>query len=147
MGEINGGNNMKTETQTVKQDNCSGCSISTLIPPANCKRYNRWTNYETWVAHLSFRDSAGTQARISEAAKDLLRRARSSAEKGHKQEERATHDLCKYLEELVRAGYPANLGAGMYADLLNASISQINFHEIAEYIIQQVKGPSSREMA
>ena len=96
------------------------------------KKYNGWTNYETWNVALWFdNDSSEYWAEI---AQDSYFAA--EADDTFTKEENATFILADSMKESVEENTPTV--TGMYADLLNASLSEVNWHEIAEHFIDEV---------
>ena len=77
--------------------------------------YNGWTNYETWNVKLWLDNEEGSQ-------REVARMARRSA---------SAYDLGQALRDMVTEDAP-DLGASMYADLLGAALSEVNWLEIAE---------------
>ena len=76
--------------------------------------YNGWTNYETWNVALWIDNEPGTY----EEARDMARRARSAG------------DLATRVRAWVEDMAP-DLGASMFADLLGAALSEVDWDEIA----------------
>ena len=96
------------------------------------KRYNGWTNYETWNVTLWFdNDSSEYWAETAQECFD-----NAQADQTFTREENATFALSHSMKELVEENTPTV--TGMYADLLNASLSEVNWHEIAEHFIEEV---------
>jgi len=94
--------------------------------------YNGWTNYETWNAALWMGEGSAeywaeqAQECFDDAeACDTFSRAENAA---FALAERMEADSDERTEELAGV-------TGMYADLLNAALSQINWHEIARHYI------------
>ena len=81
-----------------------------------CKRYNGWTNYETWNVALWLANEQGSHFHFVERAYAL---------------EGETWALTKEIEEYVREDAP-DLGASTYGDLLGAALSSVNWYAIAE---------------
>ncbi len=79
--------------------------------------YNGWTNYETWAVNLWLENDQGTRESIQEIA--------TTAD--------SIYDLQGAIRDEVEENGP-DLGASMYADLLNAAFSEINYYEIAEHL-------------
>lgn len=89
-------------------------------------RYNGWTNYETWCAGLWLDQDAGYW---SDTAQDILRQENNDRED-------AVYELGQVMESYHDEFMPAV--EGVYADLLGASMSRINWHEIAGHYIDEV---------
>ena len=89
--------------------------------------YNGWTNYETWCAALwmdnDLNDYWGNEAR------DILRQENNDRED-------AVYELARVMESYHDEFTP--VVEGLYADLLGASMSRINWHEIAGHYIDEV---------
>jgi hypothetical protein len=82
------------------------------------KTYNGWSNYETWNAKLWLDNDQGTA--------DEMNRMARHAEAGK---------LAQEIKAFVLECSP-DLGASMFADLLNAALSEVDWYEIAEAYIQ-----------
>jgi hypothetical protein len=80
------------------------------------KTYNGWSNYETWNVALWI----DNEQDLYKDAKEMARRAKST---GH-----LAHDLKDWIGEMA-----PDLGATMWADLLNAALSEVDWYEIAEH--------------
>jgi hypothetical protein len=103
------------------------------------KTYNGWTNYETWVVNLwmdndepSYRHHKGMAQEAYDAAEQ---------DKYFTREERATLDLSDMLkEEYEEAMYDLleDHTASVWSNLLGAALSEVNWHEIAEHLIDDV---------
>ena len=90
------------------------------------ERYNGWTNYETWCANL-WLDQDSEYWR--ESVQDIV------SEQGYDRED-STYELSRVMESYHDEFAPAT--EGMYADLLNASMSRINWYEIAGHYVDEV---------
>ena len=91
------------------------------------KTYNGWTNYETWIAGMYFDGNYTGEETYSEVRHMVKRLA-------HK----GPWHVGEYLKEELQGCIP-DMGASLAADLLNAAISEINFHELAEHYIQELE--------
>ena len=81
--------------------------------------YNGWTNYETWLVNL-WLDNDGGSNYYREIAQE---------------NELDTYDLSKVIKETIEADQPES--TGMYADMIGAAISKVNFFEIAEHYTEE----------
>jgi len=101
------------------------------------KKYNGWTNYETWAVALWLDNDETTCDYWAEAARNCLSEAPDAeqVESGvWTTEEAATYGLATQLKEDVCSGSPLE-EAGMYADLLNAALGSVNWDEIAGHLV------------
>ena len=86
------------------------------------KGYNGWTNYETWAVKL-WLDNEETSYRY------WLECARHFRESDGDDKDKSAYRLAKMLKEQIEEGSP--LSSGMYADLLGAALSMVDWREIA----------------
>ena len=84
--------------------------------------YNGWYNYETWNFKLWLDNEQETQNMVNSLIIDC---------------KRDVHKLSKELEQYAYDGLP--LLKGFYSDLLNASLREINFYEVATAYIEDLK--------
>lgn len=109
------------------------------------KTYNGWTNYETWVVNLWIGNEEGdyrywqaaAQECYDEAGEGVSAYAKFTGREIFTREERAVLALEKQLKSEIEENAP-DLGASMFADLLNAAMSEVNWHEIAAGMIDGV---------
>jgi hypothetical protein len=105
---------------------------------SNDKGYNGWSNYETWAVKLWIDNEEGSYRYWQEAAQAAWEdRDRPSRPSYLTEEENAVADLGARLEEEIKESAP-NLGASMFADLLSAAISEVDWQEIAAAMIEDV---------
>lgn len=98
----------------------------------NHKEYNGWWNYETWVVKLWMDNDSGACDYWAEKAKAALEECDLDADE-------AVCELARAIQEEHEENTPTVTGA--FADLLNAALSEVNWHEIAEHLIDDAKDP------
>lgn len=96
------------------------------------REYNGWHNYETWNVALWFGNDSSQY--WDEMATECYERA--EADDTFTRAENATFELADAMKEFVEENTPETVG--MYADLLGAALSEVNWHEIAEHYIDEV---------
>ena len=106
------------------------------------KKYNGWTNYETWNVKLWMDNDQGSYNHFNELAQDCYDNA--EAEKSFTRDERATLDLADALKDEFQEACP-DLGASCWADLLLAALGEVNWYEIAEHLIEEVDKESGTD--
>ena len=102
----------------------------------NKEKYNGWHNYETWVVKLWMDNSQGDQEFFREMTKNIVDTCavRSAA---LTLEEYQLIDLADELKDHFEENTPET--AGVYADLLNAALSEVDWREIAESLLEDIK--------
>lgn len=93
--------------------------------------YNGWANYETWNVALWMGEDGNYWAEIAQEVWDD-----AEADRSFTREERATLTLSDRLKDSHEENTPSV--TGVYADLLNAALSEVNWYEIAEHYIADV---------
>ena len=108
--------------------------MTTRVPEAP-HRYNGWENYETWAVNLWLTNEEG----IYNYCRGLARRAEQDAPDCEQVRERiwTVEDtknflLADQLKDSVEDMNPLSDRATMFTDLLNAALSEVNWHEISE---------------
>jgi hypothetical protein len=90
------------------------------------EKYNGWTNYETWVVCL-WLDNEESSYRYWRAEAE---RHRQDADEPNEAVNNFAAQLKDELEEATPTDAP-----NVYSDLLNAALSAVNWHEIAEHLL------------
>ena len=85
-------------------------------------KYNGWTNYETWSYKLWLDNDYNTYNSITELAK----------------EHENAYDLSCALSDLAITNAP-EIHSGFYSDVMYSSIKEVNFLEIAESYLEEVR--------
>ncbi len=97
------------------------------------KKYNGWTNYETWCVALWLDNDRGTAHYIATLAVSIYEAAQADA--FFSKEDRAALDLADRLKEEIEELNPLADQATLYADLINAALSEVNYYEIAQNLL------------
>ena len=94
--------------------------------------YNGWTNYETWNVKLWLDNDEGSYLYWRERAEE-----RYAEGKAGEDMDSAVSDLRDELQSSHEENMPEVHGT--YADLLGAALSEVNWHEIAESLMEDAK--------
>jgi hypothetical protein len=94
----------------------------------NRVEYNGWTNYETWLVKLWLDNEPSTYE---------LQRELTNA---HRQPSKIADALKDYIEE----NSPVS-EAGLYTDLLNSALSEVDWYSIAEHCVADFLEPDETE--
>ena len=108
-------------------------------PPST--RYNGWTNFETWAVNLWLTNEEGTYHECRDRARQAVADApecRQVRDRIWALDEAKKFLLSDRLREFVEELNPLTDGASMFTDLLNAALSEVDWHEIAEAILVEV---------
>lgn len=103
--------------------------------------YQGWRNYETWTVAIWIDNDLGTFRYWREMASHCQREApnKEQVTKGiWTPIEAARFNLADKLKEEATEGHPLNWSS-MYADLLSAALSEVDWHEIAESILVELE--------
>lgn len=105
------------------------------------KTYNGWTNYETWNVKLWMDNDAGSDQYYRDMAQEVY--DDSEATKTFTRDERATLDLSdrlksEYEDSAQTMLEEAGRECSVWADLIGAALSEVNWHEIATHFIDEV---------
>lgn len=110
--QISNPDNMIKRKSDVPQDDKKKAEDTTMKQAD----YNGWKNYETWNCKL-WLDNDG----MGDAILDEINSANLNS----------VEEVAEYIEGWVNDNNP-NIGPSMFGDLLNASLAEINYREIAE---------------
>jgi hypothetical protein len=97
--------------------------------------YNGWSNYETWAVKLWLDNDEGTYNYWSDRAKEIIRDPRLSEYLTI--EQTARQDLADELKREHEENAPEV--SGVFSDLLNAALSEVEWSEIAESMLADAK--------
>ena len=95
--------------------------------------YNGWRNYETWATKLWMDNDEGTQAYWTERANEVRDDHAENAE--------------QHLADEIEAAHQDNMPelTGVYADMLQASLSSIDWREIAANLLADLPEPVTED--
>ena len=113
------------------------------------KTYNGWSNYETWNVKLWIDNEQGDYEYWREVTRECMEEASTGSSSYAKltgreiftREERAVLELERRLKDEIEENAP-DLGASMWADLMNAALSEVNWHEIAKAMVDDEEWPA-----
>jgi|SRR6185436_6966929 len=97
------------------------------------KEYNGWYNYESWLVSLWIDNEESSQAYWAEQAQEAWDRT------GKDDDDRkldASCFLAASLKDHFEESNPCT--EGFWADLMGAALSEVNWHEIAENMLEEI---------
>lgn len=103
------------------------------------KGYNGWTNYETWNVKLWMDNDQGSCEYWQEQAQEAYDAA-SEPDRKYEAASALRETLKSYFEDNMHEMLDgAGVSCSMYADLLGAALSEVNWQEIAENMLADVE--------
>ena len=99
-------------------------------------KHEGWTNYETWAVKLWIDNEQSSQEYWAERALEEAENAEAD-EFGTTKERMAVRNLAAMLKDEHEEALPEL--QGFASDLLNASLSSVNWIEIAESLLEAVR--------
>lgn len=96
------------------------------------KEYNGWTNYKTWLVKLWMDNDQGNYLFFREQAEQVIR------EDGPYDKD---SDHIRQLAAIIQESHEESLPKleGFAADLMNAALSEVNWEEIANSLLEDAK--------
>jgi hypothetical protein len=100
--------------------------------------YNGWVNYETWVTALWLDNEQSSYT-------DWRERAQSAFENAEGDRENAGYALAQELKDEISnsSDIPES---GLFADLVNAALSEVDWDEIAKHLLDEVDASDYSEV-
>lgn len=95
------------------------------------KGYNGWANYETWAVALWMDQDSDYWNSEAQQVYDFAK-----ADKTFTREERCAFDFADLAKEFHAENAPEI--NGVYADLVNASLGEVRWYEIAKHYIDEI---------
>lgn len=102
-------------------------------------RYNGWRNYETWNVKLWIDNDEGSYHYWQDRAQEIFDDADECDDTFSKSDSARLALADALKDEIDEQGAP-DLGACMYADLLNAALSEVDWMEIADALLEDCDG-------
>lgn len=96
------------------------------------KDYNGWANYATWAANLWLENCEGSYYMVRELAEGCIQ---SGLSRGLDRDE-VVFKCSEMIEEAVSESLPEL--EGLYCELLAHMLSQIDWYQIAEHIVDDM---------
>jgi hypothetical protein len=106
--------------------------------------YNGYTNYETWAVHLWLTNDEASQRFWAGQAIERMHDARMHPNSTYSVSEDARINLADELREWAIDNTP-DLGASMWADLLGAALSEVDWFDIADSLLADCDGYEARD--
>jgi ADP-ribosylglycohydrolase len=107
--------------------------------------YNGWRNYETWAVALWIDNEQGSQEYFQELATEIYRKAEAGDYEWNTKASEAEEQLANAIEAYHDENMP--VVSGVYADLLGAALGSVDWREIAEHYIDDIKDEVEAEIA
>ena len=108
--------------------------------------YNGWSNYETWAVALWLDNEQSTYTETREVMRRLWDLMDDPLERNrllHQTRGEATrYHFMVWLKDYVEDMCP-QLGATLWADLLNAALSEVDWYDIADNWLSELDGYES----
>lgn len=95
------------------------------------KEYNGWHNYETWVVNLWMDNDEGSQSYWQEQAEECVKVD-------------GREDAVTSLSDLIKDNHEEQWSeinqdrASVFSDLMGAALSEVNWREIAQHLVDEV---------
>lgn len=102
------------------------------------KKYNGWTNYETWCVHLWLSNEEGSYNYCRGLADECKEYAVEHEHDIWSPEEHARFRLADMLKESLAEGMDnLKLPASVWSDLLSSALDRVNWNEIANAFLEE----------
>ncbi len=100
------------------------------------KKYNGWSNYETWCVHLWLTNEEGSDRYWREEAARHRKEDRDSERSNLAEQMKSELEEASPIEE-----------ASVFSDLLNAALSEVDWHEIADAFLEDLEPDDDDDQA
>lgn len=102
------------------------------------KRYNGHANYETWLVAIWMDNDQGSYEFFREMARDVREDKDHTPSKHLSKREVEAYALAEALKNQFEEDSPVADHASVYADLMNAAFSEVNWHELARGLLDEI---------
>jgi hypothetical protein len=100
------------------------------------RKYNGWSNYETWNFKLWADNDEPTYKKVQSLIKEVLNtRTRGVTICSKSKTDLAVALLSHSLRELAHNEAP-EIQASFYSDVMMASVREVNYDEVAEHLLE-----------
>jgi hypothetical protein len=103
------------------------------------RTYNGFTNYETWALSLWIVNDWESYQHYRQLARDTLSNTKSVVPTCFIRHEVAVCELAQGLKEDLCDASPLRDQSTVYAVLLNAALSEVDWYELAEDLLDDIK--------
>ncbi len=107
-------------------------------------KYNGWTNYETWNVKLWIDNDEGSYNYWREVAQEVWNDSTPGEYDWQTREQQFVYALADRMKDEFEENSPTET-SGVYADLLGAALSSVNWHEIAEHYTDEIEKEAEEE--
>lgn len=96
------------------------------------EKYNGWNNYETWNTKLWLDNDEGTYSYMIETANDFINKE--------------PYEFGEFIKDYIYGLQDQEKQAdfGLFTDLLNSALQEVDWTEIAESYLEEVKEEDER---
>ncbi len=102
------------------------------------KKYNGYSSFETWTLALWMNNDQGSYERYRELAREIREiQGRKAAEYLSKREVEVVA-LAEALREEFEEDSPVAQHISVYADLMNAALAEVDWHELASNLLDDI---------
>lgn len=104
-------------------------------------KYNGWTNYETWAVNLWIDNDQGSDRYWRECAAEAWAAADGDDRPSYwTRSEAALYALSDRIKRETEEGSPLANESSLYADLMTAALSEVDWQEIADGLLEDCVG-------
>ena len=108
------------------------------------KTYQGYANYETWAISLWMGSDQASYEHFRELARDVAAFANGGPSLSANKQTSGVIELAKALRDEFEAGSPVADQATVYADLMNAAFSEVDWYELAEELLREITEEETR---